>query len=311
MFITVGVDIGGSHITSAAVDVTTSKIILGTYYRGSVNSKASKDSLFKDWAKVINKTLASINSNQKIGIGFAMPGPFQYKIGKAMFEKNDKYEALYEVSVIDEFIEYIEHNNNNNNIEFRFLNDASSFGLGGQLTKEFKNKKRVVAITIGTGFGAAFLKDNCPVVDDKLVPEDGCLWNKYYKKSIADDYFSTRWFIARYCHLSGKTGMDGVKDIVNNNDEYSRQVFQEFSNNLAEFMLSYLLIFNADLLLIGGNFTKSHKLFLPLILETWKRKGFEIPVQIIQKSEETNLIGASYLFNENFWETIKDELPAI
>ncbi|WP_308992374.1 ROK family protein [Mariniflexile litorale] len=307
MTITIGVDIGGSHITSAAVDITTSEIISGTYYRGPVNSKASKDLIFKDWARVINKTLNSINSNETIGIGFAMPGPFQYKIGKAMFEKNDKYESLYQVSVVNELIHYLDHKK----VELRFLNDASSFGLGGKLTNEFKENSRVVAITIGTGFGAAFLKDNFPIADDDLVPQGGCLWDKNYKKGIADDYFSTRWFIARYSLLSGKEGINGVKDIVNFNNEYTHQVFQEFSNNLAEFMLPYLLDFNTDLLLIGGNITRSHQLFLPMVIDLWNKQGFKIPVRIIQKSEEANLIGASYLFNETFWETIKDELPAL
>tara|TARA_R110000796_G_scaffold67449_5_gene154870 strand:+ start:143863 stop:144786 length:924 start_codon:yes stop_codon:yes gene_type:complete len=307
MSITIGVDIGGSHVTSAAVDLTTSKIISGTCYRGSVNSKASKDLIFKDWAKVINMTLSSIDSKEPIGIGFAMPGPFQYKTGKAMFEKNDKYESLYQVSVVNELIDYLD----TKKVSLRFLNDASSFGLGGKLTNEFKEKQKVVAITIGTGFGAAFLINNFPVSDDFVVPEGGCLWDKKYKDGIADDYFSTRWFIARYCSLSGQSEIKGVKDIVRLNDTYTQQVFQEFSNNLAEFMQPYLSDFNADLLLIGGNITKSHQLFLPKVLELWKNIGIEIPVTIIQNSEEANLIGASYLFNEKFWEKIKDELPAL
>tara|TARA_R110002051_G_scaffold324970_1_gene424891 strand:+ start:68696 stop:69619 length:924 start_codon:yes stop_codon:yes gene_type:complete len=307
MPIIIGVDIGGSHITSAAVDSETSKIIKETYFRGSVNSKASKHQIFKDWSKVINKTIESLNTTEFISIGFAMPGPFQYKEGRAMFEKNDKYESLYDVSVVDEFVDYLDQKN----VELRFLNDASSFGVGGQLSKKFTNKKRIVAITIGTGFGAAFLKDNCPIVDDELVPKDGCLWNKYYKEGVADDYFSTRWFISSYSELSGNTRIKGVKEIVSLDDAYSKQVFQEFSKNLASFIFPYLVTFKADLLLIGGNITKSYKLFLPLIIEEWKRKGYEIPVQIIQKSEETNLIGAAYLFNEPFWDSIKDELPVL
>jgi len=307
MSITIGVDIGGSHITSAAVDNATSKIIAGTYYRGPVNSKASKDLIFKDWARVINKTLNAINSKETMGIGFAMPGPFQYKTGKAMFEKNDKYEALYQVSVANELLAYLD----SNKVVLRFLNDASSFGLGGKLTNEFKEQEKVVAITIGTGFGAAFLVDNLPISDDYFVPEGGCLWDKDYKKGIADDYFSTRWFITRYCFLSGKSDINGVKDIVHLNDKYTEQVFEEFSHNLAEFMLPYLIDFNTDLLLIGGNITKSHQLFLPRILDLWKKKGVNLPVTIIQNSEEANLIGASYLFNDNFWEKIKDALPAL
>tara|TARA_R110002049_G_scaffold263086_6_gene439140 strand:- start:4089 stop:5009 length:921 start_codon:yes stop_codon:yes gene_type:complete len=306
MSITIGVDIGGSHITSAAVDITTSKIITGTYYRGPVDSKASKDLIFKDWAVVINKTLNSINSKEIIGIGFAMPGPFQYKTGKAMFNKNDKYEALYQVSVVNELINYLDVKE----VEMRFLNDASSFGLGGKLTNGFTEKK-VIAITIGTGFGASFLIDNLPVSDDYSVPVDGCLWDKEYKQGISDDYFSTRWFISRYCFLSGKSNIKGVKDIVNMNDEYTVQVFEEFSNNFMVFMLPYLLDFKADLVLVGGNITRSHQLFLPMAMEFWKKNGVDIPVKIIQKSEKANLIGATYLFNEAFWERIKDELPVL
>lgn len=307
MSITIGVDIGGSHVTSAAVDTATSKIISGTCYRGPVNSKASKDLIFKDWAKVINKTLNSIDYKEPIGIGFAMPGPFQYKTGKAMFEKNDKYESLYQVSVVNELVNYLD----TIKVSLRFLNDASSFGLGGKLTNEFTDKQKLVAITIGTGFGAAFLVDDLPVSDGYSVPEGGRLWDKDYKKGIADDYFSTRWFISRYSFLSGKSGIKGVRDIVNFNDEYTKQVFHEFSNNLAEFMLPYISDFNADLLLIGGNITKSHQLFLPVVLELWKKEGVDIPVKIIHNSEEVNLIGASYLFNESFWKSIKDELPAL
>ncbi|QCX37400.1 ROK family protein [Aureibaculum algae] len=307
MIKTVGVDIGGSHITSALVDDITSNIVAGTYFRGTVNSKASKDLIFKDWSRVINKTLQSINSNETIGIGFAMPGPFQYKTGKAMFEKNDKYESLYQVSIIDELVDYLD----SKNVVLRFLNDAASFGVGGKLTNEFNDKKRVVAITIGTGFGASFLIDNLPVSDDYSAPVDGCLWNKEYKDGISDDYFSTRWFISRYCFLSGKSNIYGVKDIVNMNDKYTAQVFEEFSNNFNNFMLPYLLDFKADLVLVGGNITKSQELFLPIAIEFWKKNGVDIPVKIIQKSEEANLIGAAYLFNDAFWGRIKDGLPSV
>mgnify|MGYP003641655620 CR=1 FL=1 len=307
MPITIGVDIGGSHITSAAVDSNTSKIIPSTYFRGSVNSKGSKASIFIDWARIINKTINAINPAANIRIGFAMPGPFDYSNGIAMFEKNDKYASLYKISIIDELTPFLD----NENITFRFLNDATSFGLGAQLAKEFHEKKKVVGITIGTGFGAAFFHDFLPVVKNELVPQGGCLWNKEYQGGIADDYFSTRWFLERYCILSGKKGIKGVKEIVANNDESTQQVFQEFSSNLASFLFPYLLTFNADLLLIGGNITKSHHLFIPKVLEIWQNKSYNIPIQIIQKSEEANLIGASYLFNENFWELIEDKLPVM
>ena len=174
MPIAIGVDIGGSHISSAAVNMDTLQPISGTYFNGAVDSKATKEEIFRSWGAVINNTLEKVGTEQLLGIGMAMPGPFQYQKGIALFEENDKYEALYKIDVGEEFPQYL----SNKNLPLRFLNDASSFGLGGSLTSEMKNAKKVVAITLGTGFGASFFKDQVPVVNGDDVPEGGCLWDK-------------------------------------------------------------------------------------------------------------------------------------
>jgi glucokinase len=129
MPITIGVDIGGSHISSAAVNMNTNRIIPETYFKSRVNSKASKEEIFREWGNVINQTLEKVEDENVMGIGIAMPGPFQYKTGIAMFERNDKYESLHKVSISSELPKYL----NGKNISIRFLNDASSFGIGGTL----------------------------------------------------------------------------------------------------------------------------------------------------------------------------------
>ena len=91
MPITIGVDIGGSHISSAAINNDTNTIITDTLFQGSINNKANKETILKDWANVINQTLLKINGEGPEGIGFAMPGPFQYGRGVALFKGNDKY----------------------------------------------------------------------------------------------------------------------------------------------------------------------------------------------------------------------------
>ena len=310
MPIIIGVDIGGTHITSSGVNSGNFEIIQDTCFTGKVNSKDSKENVLQSWANVINKTIDALDLTESkgIGISFAIPGPFDYENGIALYEKNDKYENLYGCEIKIELASYL----NYNNIEMRFLNDASSFGLGGTLTNDFdKSYNRVVSITLGTGFGSAFFVDKIPVNLSKKVPENGCLWDKEYKESMADDYFSARWFVARYSFLSGKNGIKNVKEIVDLDDKYTQQVFLEFSNNLAEFLLPYLLNFETDLLLIGGNISKSHHLFLNNILEVWKSNHLNLPVKIIENTEETIIIGSAYLFNKSFWLKIKDELPQL
>lgn len=310
MAITIGVDIGGSHISSAAVNSDNFAIVPGTYFSGAVDSKASKEIIIEKWAQVINQTIQVLEQTQTvsetIGIGFSMPGPFQYQNGIAMFEGNDKYEALYKVSVSDELIKYLI----NENVSFRFLNDASCFGVGGALKQTaVPGTNKVIAITLGTGFGAAFLDNKLPVTQGNTVPDNGCLWDKCYKDNIADNYFSTRWFLTEYEKSTGQKITNGVKEIASIENFATAKIFDDFANNLSDFLTPYIVNFEADLLVIGGNIAKSNHLFLHKLEENFKKKNISLPISIIENTEETSILGSSYLFNEVFWEKIKKELP--
>lgn len=313
MSIIVGVDIGGSHISSAAINGDNFTIIPETYFSGAVDSKASKEVIIEKWATIINNTIKVIqdtltfSSDETIGIAFSMPGPFQYQTGIAMFEGNDKYESLYNVSVSDELLKYL----STQNVSFRFLNDASCFGVGGALMEKSKlGNKKVIAITLGTGFGAAFLDNKLPVIQGDNIPHNGCLWDKKFNDGIADNYFSTRWFLNQYENVTGKKLTDGVKEIAGIESHSTTKIFKDFAHNLSEFLAPYIVDFDADLLVIGGNIAKSHRLFLFQLQENLQNKNIQLPISIIENTEETSILGSSYLFNESFWEKIKEELPS-
>ena len=61
-----------------------------------------------------------------------------------------------------------------------------------------------LSITLGTGFGSAFISNRIPIVDGPLVPRLGCVYHLPYRDGIADDYFSTRGLLGRYKKLTGK-----------------------------------------------------------------------------------------------------------
>lgn len=312
MSITIGVDVGGSHISSAAVNGADFVLIPETYFSGAVDSKASKEVILERWGEVINKTIKAIHETLKypvsetIGIAFSMPGPFQYGTGIAMFEGNDKYESLYKVSVPEELLKYL----STKNVSFRFLNDASCFGVGGALKEESElGNKKVVAITLGTGFGAAFLDNKLPITQGDDVPINGCLWDKPFKNDIADNYFSTRWFINQYESITGEKLTGGVKEIASIENETTAKIFNDFANNLSDFLAPYVADFGADLLILGGNIAKCHQLFLSKVLENLKNKNIQLSISILENTEKTSILGSSYLFDEVFWERIKEELP--
>jgi glucokinase len=302
--IVIGVDVGGSHITSAAIDLDKLEIVSGTTHSNKIDNKAKKEVIFKNWSTVINQTIKSVPLVEEINIGIAMPGPFNYKTGLAIFENNDKYENLFNVSIPNEFSSYIEASA----VKFRFLNDATSFGVGASCMGEAKNKNKIIAITLGTGFGSCFINKGIPQVNAKGIPEGGCLWDKPFKDGIADDYFSTRWFKKRYFEISEEK-VKGVKEIAQKNDLNSKIVFQEFSSNLANFMTPFIQVYQPDLIILGGNVSNASNYFLPGLKNQLIEKGLKTDFVISNLMEEAALIGSARLFDPVFWNKVKNDLP--
>ncbi|MEC3907045.1 ROK family protein [Tamlana sp. 2201CG12-4] len=302
--VAIGVDIGGSHITSAAVDISTLEIIPETTYSVKVNNKAAKEAILLNWSEAINKTLEHVSKEADVNIGFAIPGPFHYKTGLAKFEGNDKYENLYNASIPDELTKYIDAAS----VNMRFINDATAFGVGVSAMGKAKSYSKTVVVTLGTGFGSAFIKDGVPLVNSEDVPEGGCLWDKPFKDGIADDYFSTRWCIKRYFEVSSKQ-VHGVKEIAEANDAYSKQVFTEFGSNMAEFMIPFLQKFKQEIIVLGGNVSLAHEFFLPTLKQKINEAGLLVDFEISTLMEDAAIIGSAKLFVSDFWEHVKNDLP--
>ena len=305
--IAIGVDIGGSHVVSAAVHLKTFNILPKTTYSVRINNKAPKHVVLKDWGKAINKTIASASMHSRANIGFAVPGPFDYRTGVAMFKgDNDKYECLYKVSILDELPKYI----NSDEVNLRFLNDATSFGVGVSTQGKAKDCKRIIVVTLGTGFGSAFIRDGVPLVQSNEVPVGGCLWDKPFKSGISDDYFSTRWCIKRYYGLSTVV-VKGVKEIAEAHDEHSKTVFNEFGSNMAEFLIPFLEKFRPEIIVMGGNISKASNLFLPAFKLELQKAGLQLDFEISTLMEDAAIIGSSRLFDPSFWNRVKDDLPIL
>ncbi len=302
--IAIGVDIGGSHITSAVVNLEELRILPDTTFSVKVNNKATKEQILENWSLAINKTIESISANNSVKLGFAMPGPFHYKTGLAMFGGNDKYENLYNVSIPDELVKYI----TSPTVEIRFLNDATAFGVGVSAIGKARNYSKIIAITLGTGFGSAFIKDGVPQVVSENVPTGGCLWDKPYRNGIGDDYFSTRWCIKRYVELSGKQ-VNGVKEIAESKNDHSKTVFEEFGHNMAEFMIPFLKIYRPNLIILGGNVSNASEFFLPTLKSAIKNAGLSTDFEISDLMEDAAIIGSAKLFDSDFWNLVKEDLP--
>lgn len=312
----IGVDIGGSHITCIAVDPEDHTIKTDFQVRREIDCHGSAGSILGNWTLALEELIRKIGLENLAGIGFAMPGPFDYPNGIALFSGVKKYDHLNGIDVRSEIRQRL---NLSADIPVRFLNDATSFAIGEAWIGKGKEYDKVMAITLGTGFGSAFLSGGIPVENGPDVPEYGCVYHLPYKNSIANDYFSTSWFIDRYKELTGKE-VSGVKEIadmtttvytfdIQNSTfdiRYSTELFKEFGTALGQFLLPWLQKFDAGCLVIGGNIANSFSLFekslkAALAGDPSNLPSVPFPVFLSELGELAAIAGAARLCDDTFY----------
>lgn len=301
--IAIGTDIGGSHICCAAIDLESQEMIPGSYHDEPVNNKADAEEILGSWSRALLKTINTIDRQNLLGIGFAMPGPFDYVNGIALFERVEKYESLYGVNVVKEMQSRL---GVTDRVKFRFINDATSFAIAEAWIGKAREFRRVVALTLGTGFGSAFLIGGIPVIEGDSVPVSGCVWHIPFRDGIADDYFSTRWFVGRYETLTGKRVL-GVKEIADvfASDKAAQEVFNEYGSNMGEFLAPWLKKFEAEIIVIGGNVSAAYSCFGKVLQDTLLNYGVRIEIRISEMMENAAILGSSRLIEEDFWAEVK------
>lgn len=305
--LSIGADIGGTHITCAAVKIHEGELLQETLFRTTYDHEASAEVILQSWAKALNKTLAKIDESQLEGIGFAIPGPFDYRNGVSKMEH--KFKNLFGLHIPGALNPLL---STQKQLQMRFLNDATSFAVGETWQGAGQGFHKVVVITLGTGMGSAFLEDGVPIVVGEDVPKEGCLWHLPFKDGIADDYFSTRWFVGEYQKQTGET-LSGVKALIEKTDAdpIALGIFKQFGENLAACLALPLQTFGAEILILGGNIAHALPLFGGKFQGGLLQAGVNVQVLVSKHSEHAALLGSARLLDELFWEKVSAKLPNI
>lgn len=303
----IGIDIGGSHISCAAVDLSTFRILDETRTERSVDNKAEAGKIIGVWVKAISDVMKKIQFDTLKGIGFGMPGPFDYVKGISYIRGVAKYENLYGCNVKNAIIDNL---NLYNDFPVRFMNDVTTFAVGEALVGKAAKVKRSMSVTLGTGLGSAFIDSRIPIVDGSEVPKLGCVYHLPYGDNIADDYFSTRWFIGKYRELTGKL-LNGVKEFaaLAGSDKIVMELFNEFAVNLGIFLAPWLKKFKAEVVVIGGNISHAYHIFGDIFEKSLRNEGCLCKVALSELKEDAAFIGAAYLLDDIFWKDIQHALP--
>ena len=151
----VALDLGGTHVSAATVDMSSATVVSGSRVRDGLAAGGGRDDLLGR----IRAAATAAQSGQVDAAGVAVPGPFDYDRGICLLEH--KLESLYRVDLRVELASALSLPPH----AVRFLNDAEAFLLGEWWAGAARGHDRAVGITIGTGLGSAFLEHGSIVRD--------------------------------------------------------------------------------------------------------------------------------------------------
>lgn len=305
--IAIGVDVGGSHISCMAYDLVEKQLIVESFFENDLDNHGQPDEIIEAWGSVIKKTLDSVGVNNVQGIGFAMPGPFNYVEGVSLLSgQNGKYENTYGMDVPEKLRAFL---NVSDEFKVRFINDATAFAIGEDQVGQAKKFSRSLSVTLGTGFGSAFIKDGLPIVDGNDVPDNGCLWHVPFEGGIADDYFSTRGLLARFEMATGQK-LNGVKQIAEQalTSPEAQALFDVFGEKMGVFLQPWIEKFGIEVFVMGGNISRAYNLFGPALKAYLDKAGFKMEIMISDLRETASFIGSATLIDDGFYKRV---LPAL
>jgi predicted NBD/HSP70 family sugar kinase len=301
-------EMGGSHVTTAAVDLTSGELVPGSRYRAGLDPHADTGTLLGTVAATANRLGAAHTGlagdrlgAERIGLaggavwGMAVPGPFEYDTGVARYHGVGKFTALDGVDVGAELAGRIVPAP----AGIRFLNDASAFALGAWWQAPPATRdRRLAAITLGTGIGSAFLAAGTVVEDGPLVPPSGRVDLLTIDGRPLEDTVSTRALTARYAELTG-TRLGGVRELAARADTEpaARDVVTAAMRKLGAAIAPWLAAFGADLVVFGGSVTAAWSLIGPPLraglADHDPHLAAHLDLTVNTDSENTALLGAA------------------
>ena len=294
----IALDVGGTSIKSAIVS-TDGQIIDQSNLITIIDSKGSSDKIINTFIEPI-ASLFQLAWAKKLGIagiGIGIPGPFDCDNGVSLIKGVDKYESIYGINLRTEF-------RNRLNLEahfpIMFEFDGWSFVRGEAWQGAGKGFKRLIGLTLGTGFGSGFMIDDEMVDTGPGVPSLAWIGGMKYKNGILDDRISRRGIITRFLELSKNPSINiDVKDIAkkaDRGDTHAKFVFDETGEILGQMLKPVAELFKAECIVVGGQIAKSYHLFAHSIT---KELPHSIEVRQAENIKQSAILGAGkFLFNK-------------
>ena len=111
--------------------------------------------------------------------------------------------------------------------------------------------------------------------------------------AIAEEYLSSRWLINRFRNLSGIEVATLVEMNQFHQEPSHRQTFDEFAQNLSDFIIEIIREENPEVVLIGGHMETSKRFFFSKLTENIKAKNIKTHILSAFLGEKAMVLGAA------------------
>ena len=219
------------------------------------------------------------------GIGVAIPGPFDYKEGR--FLMKHKFASVYG-SLFRNLAKVPE------GVRLRFAHDVNAV-LIGSISLLGLQERTCALVTLGTGLGFAYAirgHVQCNAAGsparnlwDLPLPGGGILEDEISARGICADYARRTGDGSRTAYAIARMGFSG--------DPTAREVYEALGARLGKSIKGILAEIGADILLLGGQVSKSLDLMIDPLREN-------LPgTEILQVPDNAVFEGLSCLFKDN------------
>jgi glucokinase len=241
----VALDVGGTHVSAATVDVGSATVLSASRVRAELADGAERDELLGAIADAARVARAGVVE----AAGVAVPGPFDYARGISLLEH--KLASLHGVDLCAELSRALSLPPRS----VRFLNDAEAFLLGEAWAGAARGHDRVLGITIGTGLGSAFLEHGSIVRAGAGVPPDGELYRVPFRDGPVERRVSRGAILAHYGDAS--VDVAEIAERARKGERHAREAFDSVAADLADFLRPWLSAFAPSCLVVGGSIARS------------------------------------------------------
>jgi len=279
-------EVGGTHVSAALVDVDAGTLV-GAATHLALDSTASAAQIVDTLVQAAN----AVPSPDAATWGVAMPDPFDYECGIALFDGVGKFESVRGLdlrALLSARLLGRPH-------RIVFLNDADAFALGEWALGAAAGHRRCVGITLGTGVGTGWIVDGRIVASGPGIPAGGRAHRLEIEGAPLEDTVSSRAIRRAYLASTGDAAADVrvIAERARYGEPAACAVLRHSMRALGTALGPCVRDFAADIVVIGGSMAASWDLFEPWFRSGFADAGEPPPITLANDLDHAPLLGAA------------------